>query len=143
MKHLVAKIAVFTAVLLGFEANFAAAQAPASECAQESKDRYGAAYLVKNGSKDAPGVKEPKRKHSVQVDLPNPLPQECRRPLSIHEALVGPSGKVERVWSLKTPCPQVDRAVVLAIKQWEYTPTLVDKQPVPICVTVSTLIHLR
>ena len=142
MKHLHLRRASVVAASIALSAGVALAQSE-SECGQASKDRFGATNLVKNGSKDAAGVKEPKRKRSVQIELPSPLPQECRSQLAIHEALVSPSGKIEKVWSIKAPCPQVDRAITTALQQWEYSPTLVNKEPVPVCVTISTLIHPR
>ena len=57
--------------------------------------------------------------------------------------LIGPSGKVERVWTLKTPCKEVDDAVAAAVRQWHFTPTVVDGNRVPACMVVSTLVHLR
>lgn len=118
-------------------------QLPGSQCDQVSQELFGASYSVKKGSGEKPTIKEPKKKRDVRPDLPTHWPQECKSPIAIHEALLAPSGKIERVWTLKSPCPQVDRAITLAIRQWEYSPTLVDKRAVPVCITISTLVDLR
>ena len=62
---------------------------------------------------------------------------------AIHEVLIAPSGKVERVWTLRSSCSQIDKAMVAAIRQWEYTQTRVNEKAVPVCMTVTTLVHLR
>ena len=113
-----------------------------SQCDQASKELFGVTFLVKGGSNKI-GVKEPKRKRSVDISLPSPWPQECRSPLAVHEALIAPSGKVEKVWAVKSPCPQVDRAISSAVQQWEYAPTVVDEKAVPVCILVSTMLHPR
>ncbi|MBX7185657.1 MAG: energy transducer TonB [Vicinamibacteria bacterium] len=112
------------------------------QCDQASKERFGAAFVVKGGSNKA-GVKEPRRKHTVDISLPSPWPQECSSPLAVHEALIAPSGKVEKVWGVKSPCPQVDRAISAAVQQWEYAPTVIDGKAVPVCIMVSTMLHPR
>ena len=141
MKPVVLSAIATVALLVGGD-RFAHAQPPGGQCDQASKDLYGVAFVVKGGSNKS-GVKEPKRKRSVEVSLPSPWPQECRSPLAVHEALIAPSGKIEKVWPLKSPCPQVDRAITAAVQQWEYAPTLIESKPVPVCIIVSTILHPR
>ena len=141
MRQVILQIATALALLAAPDF-LAYAQPPGGQCDQASKDLFGAAFYVKGGSNKS-GVKEPKRKRSVDISLPSPWPQECRGPLAIHEALIAPSGKIEKVFALKIPCPQVDRAITVAIQQWEYAPTLIDEKPVPVCITISTMMHPR
>jgi hypothetical protein len=88
-------------------------------------------------------VSEPKTVRRVNPKLPPKWPKECKGTVSVHEALIAPTGKIEQVFALKSPCAELDRAASGAIAQWEYTPTLVEGKAVPACITITTLVHLR
>ena len=98
--------------------------------------RFGADGLKPKGA-------EPKKLRDAKPQLPAQWPKHCHGTASVHEALIGPSGKVERVWTLKAPCKVIDEAAAAAIRQWKFAPTLLDGNPVPACMVVSTLVHLR
>jgi hypothetical protein len=62
------------------------------------------------------------------------------------EALVDKTGTVREVWTIRPlrfepAWPEFAAAIPAAIRQWSYEPALVDGVPVPVCVTVSVLIH--
>ncbi len=64
------------------------------------------------------------------------------------EVLLDQAGKVAKVWQLRgyrlTPAfPAFDQAVIDAIQQWRFEPLLVSGQATPVCVTVTTSIHLQ
>ena len=64
------------------------------------------------------------------------------------EALIDQQGKVALVWTIRPlivrpAFPPVDEAIVNAIQQWEFEPTMVEKVPVPVCLTVTVNINLR
>ena len=64
------------------------------------------------------------------------------------EALIDPEGRVRKVSVLRDlkfepPFPAVSVAISEAILQWKYTPTIIDGNPVPVCMTVSVNIHWR
>ena len=54
----------------------------------------------------------------------------------ILEAVIGPDGKVADVKVLRS-VPLLDDAAISAVRQWEYTPTLLNGVPVPVIMTVT------
>lgn len=54
----------------------------------------------------------------------------------ILEVVIGPSGRVTDVKVLRS-VPLLDEAAIDAVKQWEYTPTLLAGVPVPVIMTVT------
>jgi len=54
----------------------------------------------------------------------------------IIEATIGPDGKVIDTKILRS-VPLLDQAALDAVRQWEYTPTLLNGVPVPVVVTVT------
>ena len=60
----------------------------------------------------------------------------------ILEAVIGPDGRVTNVNILRS-VPLLDDAAVAAVRQWEYTPTLLNGVPVPVIMTVTVNFQLR
>jgi TonB family protein len=60
----------------------------------------------------------------------------------ILEAVIDAQGHVEAVRVLRS-IPLLDRAAVDAVKQWTFTPTLLNGVPVPIVMTVTVNFELR
>ena len=54
----------------------------------------------------------------------------------IIEATIGPSGQVQEAKVLRS-IPLLDAAALDAVKQWEFTPTLLNGVPVPVIMTVT------
>jgi protein TonB len=54
----------------------------------------------------------------------------------IIEAVVGPDGRVQDAKVLRS-IALLDAAALEAVKQWEYTPTLLNGVPVPVIMTVT------
>jgi len=54
----------------------------------------------------------------------------------IIEATIGPGGKVTDTRVLRS-IPLLDQAAIDAVKQWEFTPTTLNGQPVPVIMTVT------
>lgn len=52
------------------------------------------------------------------------------------EATIGPEGKVIDAKVVRS-IPMLDQAALDAVRQWEYTPTLLNGEPVPVLVTVT------
>jgi len=52
------------------------------------------------------------------------------------EATIGPDGKVVDAKVVRS-IPMLDQAALDAVRQWEYTPTLLNGKPVPVLVTVT------
>jgi protein TonB len=62
--------------------------------------------------------------------------------LVVLEALIGPDGKVSDAKIVQS-IPLLDQAAVDAVKQWEFTPTMVDGAAVPVLMTVSVNFALK
>jgi len=56
----------------------------------------------------------------------------------ILEAIIGPDGKVTNVRVLRS-IPSFDQPAVDAVRQWEFTPTLLNNVPVPVIMTVTAV----
>jgi hypothetical protein len=112
-------------------------------CDALSKELFG-----EPATRPVGAVKPPKQVHSVKPAYP-PIPAgTVASGTWVGEALIGPDGRVRGVSVLrdlkfKPPFPAFSKAISDAILQWKYTPTLVDGQPVPVCMTMSVNIHWR
>ena len=60
----------------------------------------------------------------------------------IIEATIGPDGRVEDVRVLRS-IPMLDAAATDAVKQWEFTPTMLNGTPVPVIMTVTVNFSLQ
>ena len=60
----------------------------------------------------------------------------------ILEAVIGENGGVRDVRVLRS-IPLLDAAAIDAVRQWRFTPTLLNGQPVPIVMTVTVAFKLR
>jgi periplasmic protein TonB len=60
----------------------------------------------------------------------------------IIEATIGPNGKVQDAKVLRS-IPLLDQAALDAVKQWEFTPTLLNGVPVPVIMTVTVNFTLQ
>ena len=60
----------------------------------------------------------------------------------ILEARIERDGTVSRARVLRS-IPELDDAAVAAVKQWEFTPTLLNGAPVPIMMTVTVNFTLQ
>ena len=63
----------------------------------------------------------------------------------IAEALIDPRGNVARVWLIRRiafspPLPRFGEAILAAIRQWKFEPTIVDGQAVPLCMSVASIV---
>ena len=60
----------------------------------------------------------------------------------IIEATISPAGRVLDASVLRS-IPLLDAAALAAVKQWEYTPTLLNGVPVSVVMTVTVNFQLR
>ena len=60
----------------------------------------------------------------------------------IIEATIAPNGKVTDTKVLRS-IPLLDQAALDAVKQWEFTPTLLNGVPVPVIMTVTVQFTLQ
>lgn len=60
----------------------------------------------------------------------------------ILEAVIGEDGRVSDVRVLRST-PLLDQAAIDAVRQWQFTPTLLNGQPVPVVMTVTVNFRLQ
>jgi len=60
----------------------------------------------------------------------------------ILEAVLGVDGVVREVGVLRS-IPLLDEAALQAVRQWQFTPTLLNGEPVPVVLTVTVVFRLQ
>jgi len=87
-------------------------------------------------------IQAPKKVRDVSPSYP-PIAQSARvQGVVILEATIGPDGRVADVRVLRS-IPLLDAAAIEAVRQWVYTPTLLNNVPVPVIMTVTVNFTLR
>lgn len=86
-------------------------------------------------------IKEPKKLKSVLPVYPAIAKQARVQGIVILECTIGPDGRVVEVRVLRG-IPLLDHAAIDAVKQWIYTPTLLNGVPVPVIMTVTVNFRL-
>uniref|UniRef100_UPI0025B8EA69 energy transducer TonB n=1 Tax=Luteitalea sp. TaxID=2004800 RepID=UPI0025B8EA69 len=87
-------------------------------------------------------IAPPKKTRDVKPVYPQ-IAQSARvSGVVIIEATIGPSGKVQNARVLRS-IPLLDQSALDAVKQWEYTPTLLNGVPVPVIMTVTVNFTLQ
>jgi len=81
-------------------------------------------------------IKPPVKTRNVSPQYP-PIAQSARvQGVVIIEATISPTGKVQDARVLRS-IPLLDGAALDAVRQWEFTPTLLNGVPVPVIMTVT------
>ncbi|HEX8029540.1 MAG TPA: energy transducer TonB, partial [Vicinamibacterales bacterium] len=62
--------------------------------------------------------------------------------LVIIEATIGPDGRIQNARILRS-VPLLDQSALDAVRQWEFTPTLLNGVPVPVIMMVTVSFTLR
>ena len=71
-----------------------------------------------------------------------PIAQAARvQGMVIIEATIGADGQVENARVLRS-VPLLDQAALDAVRQWQYTPTMLNGVPVPVIMTVTVTFTL-
>jgi len=86
-------------------------------------------------------IKEPKKLKNVNPTYPDIAKQARVQGVVILECTISPQGKVSEVKILRG-IPLLDAAAIEAVKQWVYTPTLLNGVPVPVIMTVTVNFRL-
>jgi protein TonB len=81
-------------------------------------------------------IKEPKKLKNVNPVYPDIAKQARVQGIVILECTISPQGKVSDVKVLRG-LPLLNDAAIDAVKQWVYTPTLLNGVPVPVIMTVT------
>jgi periplasmic protein TonB len=81
-------------------------------------------------------VRQPQKTRDVQPVYP-PMAQAARvQGIVIIEATLGADGRVMNARVLRS-VPLLDNAALDAVRQWEFTPTLLNGVPVPVVMTIT------
>jgi periplasmic protein TonB len=87
-------------------------------------------------------IKPPAKTRDVSPVYP-PIAQAARvQGIVIIEATISPAGNVQDTRVLRS-IPMLDAAALDAVRQWEYTPTLLNGVPVAVVMTVTVNFQLR
>jgi len=87
-------------------------------------------------------IKPPTKTRDVRPTYPA-IAQSARvQGIVIIEATIGPNGRVTDANVLRS-IPLLDNAALDAVKQWEFTPTLLNGVPVPVIMTVTVNFTLQ
>lgn len=87
-------------------------------------------------------IKQPTKTKDVKPVYP-PIAQSARvQGVVIIEATIGPDGRVKEAKVLRS-IPLLDQAALDAVKQWQFTPTLLNGVPVPVIMTVTVNFTLQ
>jgi protein TonB len=87
-------------------------------------------------------IKEPTKVHHVPPVYPAIAQQARVQGLVIIEAIIGADGRVQQARVLRS-APLLDEAALAAVRQWIFTPTLLNGVPVPVIMTVTVNFTLR
>jgi protein TonB len=82
------------------------------------------------------GIKEPRKTRHVSPVYPRDAVMARIQGVVILECTISPQGKVVAVKTVRG-VPMLDEAAIQAVRQWEYTPTLLNGVPVPVIMTVT------
>jgi TonB family protein len=100
-------------------------------------------------SADAKKPSRPKKARDVTPKWPKDKTGRTGGGMPVVEAVVDAHGAVidARIvhrpeWKLKA-WPELDEAILDAVRQWEYEPAQLDGEAVPACLTVEVNIHWR
>jgi len=87
-------------------------------------------------------IKQPTKIVDVRPVYP-PIAQSARvSGIVIIEAVIGPTGDVQEARVLRS-VPLLDQAALQAVRQWKFTPTLLNGVPVPVVITVTVNFTLQ
>jgi TonB family protein len=87
-------------------------------------------------------IRPPARTKYVAPQYPNIARGAGVQGIVIIEAVIGADGKVEQARILRSHA-LLDEAALTAVKEWEYTPTLLNGKPTPVIMTVTVRFSLQ
>jgi protein TonB len=87
-------------------------------------------------------IKEPQKIRHVAPVYPAIAQAAGVQGTVILETVIGEDGRVRNLRVLR-PVPLLDEAAVNAVRQWQFTPTLLNGEPVPVVMTVTVTFTLQ
>ena len=93
-------------------------------------------------------LRAPRKTRHVAPEFPELPPGTTVGGVWVGEALIDQQGRIANVWAIRPflvrpAFPPVNEAVVSALRQWEFEPSMAQKVGVPVCLTVTVNINLR
>ncbi len=86
-------------------------------------------------------IRQPQKVHNVDPVYPA-IAQAARvQGIVILEATLSPDGRISNARILRS-IPLLDQAALEAVRQWQYTPTLLNGLPVPVIMTITVMFTL-
>jgi len=82
-------------------------------------------------------IREPRKIRDVRPSYPAHLVSEGVSGVVILEGIVATDGRVTDVQVLREPHPDLAEAAVEAVRQWAFTPTLLNCEPIDVVITVT------
>jgi protein TonB len=110
----------------------------AKEKAEAEAREQAKAEAVRVGGK----IRPPTKVKDVKPVYPDAARSGRVQGMVIVEATIGANGKVIDAKVLRS-VPMLDQAALDAVKQWEFTPTLLNGKPVPVVMTVTINFKLQ
>jgi protein TonB len=86
-------------------------------------------------------IREPSKVRNVPPSYPEIAKQARVQGVVVLEAVISPSGEVTNVRVLRG-VPLLNDAALQAVRQWRYTPTMLNGQPVSVVMTVTVNFRL-
>jgi periplasmic protein TonB len=87
-------------------------------------------------------IRQPQKIHHVAPVYPEIARSARVSGIVILEALLAEDGTVRDVRVLRS-VPLLDAAAVAAVREWRFTPTLLNGTPVPVVMTVTVAFNLN
>ena len=87
-------------------------------------------------------IREPRKIRHVNPTYPDVAQRARVEGVVIIEAIISPAGEVQEARVLRSQ-PLLDEAALSAVRQWRFTPTLLNGIPVPVAITVTVTFTLR
>jgi len=87
-------------------------------------------------------IREPRKTKSVDPIYPSAAKEARIQGAVVLEAVISVEGRVEDLNVLRS-VPELEEAAIEAVRQWEYTPTLLAGVPVPVIMTVTVNFRLQ
>jgi TonB family protein len=90
----------------------------------------------------AEGIREPRKVKDFKPQYPDLAKSQGIQGPVVLECVLSPEGKVTDIALLYGPDKRLAEAAVRAVRRWEYTPTLLLGQPVPVIMTITVNFRL-
>jgi TonB family protein len=100
-----------------------------------------ASTMWREGIRVGGAIQEPRKTKDARPRYPEIAKAARIQGVVILECRITPEGKIAAVRVLRG-IPLLDDAAIEAVKQWEYTPTLIDGKPVPVIMTITVNFRL-